>query len=177
MVVLCDMSISDIGFYIVECLFITKMMTRQELVYQFIPSLIQSFRGDKFLFGDFERWREILANEKITAFDFDWSELKYEVVFPSPTKEMILYTFPEMRKIGDAKYGAVLFDFDKHRISYIVLKKGENNQFKLSTLTKEGFNDLRAVKDMSKDNFYKQLRKRYIDYSLWERLVNLFIGR
>ena len=118
-----------------------------------------------------------MANEKITAFDFDWSELKYEVVFPSPTKEMILYTFPEMRKIGDAKYGAVLFDFDKHRISYIVLKKGENNQFKLSTLTKEGFNDLRAVKDMSKDNFYKQLRKRYIDYSLWERLVNLFIGR
>ena len=177
MVILCDTAIDYVGFYIVECLFITEMMTRQELVYQFIPSLIQSFRGDKFLFGDFERWREILAENKITEFDFDWSELKYEVVFPSPTKEMMLYTFPEVREIGDAKYGAVLFDFDKHRISYIVFKKGENNSFILSTLTKEGFNDLRTVKDMSKDNFYKLLRKRYIDYSLWERFMNLFIGR
>ena len=154
-------------------------MTRQELTYKFIPYLLHGFKGemDKFLFGDFKTWQEILAKENITEFDFDWSELKYEVVFPSPTKEMILYTFPEAREIGDAKYGAVLFDFDKHRISYVVLKKGENNGFILSTLAKEGFNDLRTVKNMSKDNFYKLLRKRYIDYSLWERLVNLFIGR
>lgn len=166
-----------IGFDWVECLFITEMMTRQELTNQFIPFLIQSFRGDKFLFGDFEKWRKILAEEKITEFDFDWNELKYEVVLPSSSKEMILYTFPEIREIGDAKYGAVLFDFDKHRISYVVLKKGENNGFILSTLTKEGFNDLRTVKDMSLDDFYKLLKKKYIDYSLWERIMNLFIGR
>lgn len=90
---------------------------------------------------------------------------------------MILYTFPEAKEIEDAKYGAVLLDFEKHRISYMVLKKGENNRFILSTLTKEGFSDLRTVKDISKDEFYKLLRKRYIDYSLWERFVNLFIGR
>ena len=166
-----------IGFNWVECLFITEMMTRQELTNQFIPFLIQSFRGDKFLFGDFKKWRKILAEEKITEFDFDWNELKYEVVLPSSSKEMILYTFPEIREIGEAKYGAVLFDFDKHRISYVVLKKGENNGFILSTLTKEGFNDLRTVKDMSLDDFYKLLKKKYIDYSLWERIMNLFIGR
>ena len=149
------------------------MMTRQELTNQFIPFLIQSFRGDKFLFGDFKKWRKILAEEKITEFDFDWNELKYEVVLPSFSKEMILYTFPEIREIGEAKYGAVLFDFDKHRISYVVLKKEENNGFILSTLTKEGFNDLRTVKDISLDDFYKLLKKEYIDYSLWERFVNL----
>lgn len=148
-------------------------MTRQELTNQFIPFLIQSFRGDKFLFGDFKKWRKILAEEKITEFDFDWNELKYEVVLPSFSKEMILYTFPEIREIGEAKYGAVLFDFDKHRISYVVLKKEENNGFILSTLTKEGFNDLRTVKDISLDDFYKLLKKEYIDYSLWERFVNL----
>ena len=58
-----------------------KRMTRQELAYQFIPFLVQSFRGDNFLFGDFERWKKILADEHITEFDFDWSELK---LFPSP---------------------------------------------------------------------------------------------
>lgn len=154
-------------------------MTKQELTYKFIPYLLQGFKGemDKFLFGDFKTWKEILAKENITEFDFDWNELKYEVVLPSPSKEMIVYTFPEAREMGDAKYGAVLFDFDKHRISYIVLKMGEDNGFILSTLTKEGFSDLRTVKDMSKDNFYKLLRMRYIDYSLWERFVNLFIGR
>ena len=171
------MSNHYIGLDRVECLFIIEIMTRQELTNQFIPFLIQSFRGDKFLFGDFEKWRKILAEEKITEFDFDWNELKYEVVLPSPSKEIIVYTFPEAREMGDAKYGAVLFDFDKHRISYIVLKMGEDNGFILSTLTKEGFSDLRTVKDMSKDNFYKLLRKRYIDYSLWERFVNLFTGR
>ena len=57
------------------------MMTRQELAYQFIPFLVQSFGGDNFLFGDFERWKKILADEHITEFDFDWAELKYEVVF------------------------------------------------------------------------------------------------
>lgn len=152
-------------------------MTRQELTNQFIPFLIQSFRGDKFLFGDFKKWRKILAEEKITEFDFDWNELKYEVVLPSFSKEMILYTFPEIREIGEAKYGAVLFDFDKHRISYVVLKKEENNGFILSTLTKEGFNDLRTVKDISLDDFYKLLKKEYIDYSLWERFVNLLTGK
>lgn len=166
-----------IGFDWVECLFIIEIMTRQELTNQFIPFLIQSFRGDKFLFGDFEKWRKILADEHITKFDFDWSELKYEVVLPSPHKEMILYTFPEAREIGDAKYGAVLFDFDSHRISYMIMKKGENGTFIMSTLTKEGFKDLRAVKNLSKDEFYKLLKKRYIDYSLWERIMNLFIGR
>ena len=153
------------------------MMTRQELTNQFIPFLIQSFRGDQFLFGDFEKWRKILAEEKITEFDFDWNELKYEVVLPSSSKEMILYTFPEIREIGDAKYGAVLFDFDKHRISYAVLKKGENNGFILSSLTKKGFNDLRTAKDMSLDDFYKLLKKKYIDYSLWERFEHLLIGK
>ena len=63
-----------IGLDWVECLFITEMMTRQELTNQFIPFLIQSFRGDKFLFGNFEKWRKILAEEKITEFDFDWNE-------------------------------------------------------------------------------------------------------
>lgn len=155
----------------------TEMMTRQELAYQFIPFLVQSFRGDNFLFGDFERWKKILADEHIVEFDFDWSELKYEVVFPSPSKEMVLYTFPEAREIGDAKYGAVLFDFDSHRISYMVMKKGENDTFKMSTLTKEGFKDLRTVKELSKDGFYKLLRKKYIVYSLGERIMNLFIGR
>lgn len=179
MVVLCDTAIDNVGFYIVEYLFVTKMMTKQELAYKFIPFLIQSFRGemDKFLFGDFESWKKMLANEGITEFDFDWNELSYGVLFPSPSKELILYTFPEAKEIGDAKYGAVLLDFEKHRISYMVLKKGENNRFILSTLTKEGFSDLRTVKDISKDEFYKLLRKRYIDYSLWERFVNLFIGR
>lgn len=155
----------------------TEMMTRQELAYQFIPFLVQSFRGDNFLFGDFERWKKILADEHITEFDFDWFELKYEVVFPSTSKEMVLYTFPEAREIGDAKYGAVLFDFGSHRISYMVMKKGENDTFKMSTLTKEGFKDLRTVKELSKDGFYKLLRKKYIVYSLGERIMNLFIGR
>lgn len=59
----------------------------------------------------------------------------------------------------------------------MVLKKGEDNSFILSTLTKEGFNDLRTVKDISKDKFYELLRKRYIDYTLWEKVMNLFIGR
>ncbi|OUO52086.1 hypothetical protein B5F77_09150 [Parabacteroides sp. An277] len=155
------------------------MMTKQELAYKFIPFLIQSFRGemDKFLFGDFEVWKKMLADEGITEFDFDWNELKYEVVFPSSSKEMILYTFPEAKEIGDAKYGAVLLDFEKHRISYMVLKKETNNSFILSTLTKDGFSDLRTVKDISKDEFYKLLRKRYIDYSLWEKVMNLFLGR
>ena len=78
MVILCDMSVSDIGFCIVEYLFVTEIITRQELVYRFIPFLIQHFRDDKFLFGDFERWRKILSDEKITEFDFDWNELKNE---------------------------------------------------------------------------------------------------
>ena len=168
-----------IGFDWVECLFTTEMMTRQELTNQFIPFLIQSFRGemDKFLFGDFEVWKKMLADEGITEFDFDWNELSYEVLFPSSSKELILYTFPEAKEMGDAKYGAVLFDFDKHRISYMVLKRKDDNAFILSTLTKEGFSDLRTVKDISKNEFYKLLRKRYIDYSLWERFVNLFLGR
>ena len=179
MVILCDTAIDYIGFYIIEYLFVTKMMAKQELAYKFIPFLIQSFKGemDKFLFGDFESWKKMLADEEITEFDFDWNELKYEVVFPSSSKEMILYTFPEAKEIEDAKYGAVLLDFEKYRISYMVLKKGEDNSFILSTLTKEGFNNLRTVKDISKDKFYELLRKRYIDYSLWERFVNLFIGR
>ena len=57
------------------------------------------------------------------------------------------------------------------------MKKGENDTFKMSTLTKEGFKDLRTVKDLSKDGFYKLLRKKYIVYSLGERIMNLFIGR
>ena len=177
MAVLCDMSISDIGFCIVEYLFVTEIMTKQELTYQFIPFLVRSFNGDNFLFGDFEKWKKILADEHITEFDFDWSELKYEVVLPSPSKEMILYTFPEAREIGDAKYGAVLFDFNSHRISYMIMRKGENDIFRMSTLTKEGFKDLRTVKDLSKDEFHKLLRKKYIDYSFWEKIMNLFIGR
>ena len=68
-------------------------------------------------------------------------------------------------------------DFGSHRISYMVMKKGENDTFKMSTLTKEGFKDLRTVKELSKDGFYKLLRKKYIVYSFMERIMNLFIGR
>ena len=179
MVILCDTAIDYIGFYIIEYLFVTKMMTKQELAYKFIPFLMQSFKGemDKFLFGDFESWKNMLADEGITEFDFDWNKLSYEVLFPSPSKELILYTFPEAKEIGDAKYGAVLLDFEKHRISYMVLKRKDSNTFILSTLTKEGFSDLSIVKDISKDKFYKLLRNRYIDYTLWEKVMNLFLGR
>ena len=75
-----------IGLDWVECLFITEMMTRQELTNQFIPFLIQSFRGDKFLFGDFEKWRKIFGSDFPKVTENPKIENKSEPISSNPIR-------------------------------------------------------------------------------------------
>lgn len=98
-------------------------MTKYELAYKFIPFLIDAFNRDKIpqtVLLDKEYWKKFTENE---AHEFNWEEVGIDHRVLSKTESVAVFVFPEPKRVPDAKFGLMFFDFKRREIDYYTLEK------------------------------------------------------
>lgn len=98
-------------------------MTRYDLAYDFIPTLIEQFNiGVLPKEGLFDKeYLETYSTDEPE--DFNWDDFQVEFRVLSDIHSVVLYTFPEPQTIPDAKFGLLFFDSEKKDTQYYTLEK------------------------------------------------------